>query len=50
MWEFLPEGETPSLTREYWRDPQGPRMYTKPLTPETAPEGPDLSAGSRGSD
>ena len=33
-----------------WRDPQGPRTYTNPSTWESAPEGPNLLVGSRGSD
>ena len=28
--------------RVYWGDPQGPRMYTNPLTWKSAPEGPNL--------
>ena len=32
--------ETPNLTGVCWRHPQGPRMYTNPLTQESAPEGP----------
>ena len=28
--------------RVHGRDPQGPRMYTKPPTRESAPEGPKL--------
>ena len=45
LWEKLP------LHREgRWRDPQGPRMYTKPPTGELAPEGPNLLVDSRGSD
>ena len=30
-----------------WRDPQSPRMYTKPPTWESAPERPSLLVGSR---
>ena len=33
-----------------WRDPQGPRTYTNPLTWESSPEGPNLLVGSGGSD
>ena len=33
-----------------WRDPQGPRMYTNPSMDESAPEGPNLLVGIRGSD
>ena len=36
--------------RVHWRDPQGPRMYTKPPTQESTPEGPSLLVGSRESD
>ena len=36
--------------RVCWRDPQGPRMYTNTHTWESAPEGPNLLVGSRGSD
>ena len=36
--------------RVHWRDQQGPRMYTNPPTWESAPEGPNLLVGSRGSD
>ena len=36
--------------RVHWRDPQGPRTYTNPLTWESAPEGPNLPVGSRASD
>ena len=39
-----------SHRRVHWRDPQGPRTYTKPPTQESAPEGPNLLVGSRGSD
>ena len=35
--------------RVHWRDPQGPRTYTKPPTQESAPEGLNLLVGSRGS-
>ena len=43
--------ETPSLTGQFhWKNPQGPRTYTKPPTQESAPEGPNLPVGSRGSD
>ena len=41
-------GETPSLTGEFvGQDPQGPRMYVKPPTWESAPEGPNLLVGSK---
>ena len=45
-------GETPSLTGEVVgeTDPQGPRACTSPPTRESAPEGPNLIVGSRGSD
>ena len=43
-------GETPSLTGEFTGDPQGPRTYTSSHTQESAPEGPNLLVGSRGSD
>ena len=33
-----------------WRDPQVPRMYTNPLTQESAPEGLDFLVGSGESD
>ena len=36
--------------RVHWRDPQGPRTYTKSPTWQSAPEGPNLLGGSRGSD
>ena len=36
--------------RVCWRDPQGLRMYTNPPTQESAPEGPNLLVGSRGSE
>ena len=36
--------------RVHWRDPQGPRMYTKPPTRESALKGPNLLVGSGGSD
>ena len=36
--------------RVHWRDPQGPRMYTNPLTRESAPEGPNSLVGCGGSD
>ena len=39
-----------SHRRILWRDPQGPRGYTNPPTWESAPEGPNLHGGSRGSD
>ena len=42
--------ETPSLTGEFVGDPQGPRMYTGPPTQEAAPEGPNLTVGSEGSE
>ena len=35
--------------RVHWRQPQGPRMYTNTPTQESAPEGPNLLVGSRGS-
>ena len=38
------------LRRVCWRDPQGPRMCTKPPTWESAPEGPSLLVGSGESD
>ena len=41
---------TQPLRRIRWRDPQGPRMDTNPLTWESAPEGPNLLVGSGGSD
>ena len=34
--------------RVCWKDPQGPRTYTNPLTWESAPEGPNLLVGNRG--
>ena len=43
-------GDTPSLTGEFVGETQGPRTYTNPSTQEAAPEGPDLTVGSRGSD
>ena len=36
--------------RVHWRNSQGPRMHTKPPPLESAPEGPNLLVGSRGSD
>ena len=39
-------GETLSLTGEFIGDTQDPRMYTKPPTEESAPEGPSLLVGS----
>ena len=36
--------------RVWWRDPQGPRIYTNPPTWESAQEEPNLLVGSRGSD
>ena len=36
--------------RVHWRDSQGPRMHTNPPTRESAPEGPNLLVGSKGSD
>ena len=36
--------------RVHWRDPYSPRMYTNPPTHESAPEGPNVIVGSRGSD
>ena len=36
--------------RVHWRDPQGPRMYPKPPTWESTPEGPNLLVNIRGSD
>ena len=33
--------------RVHWRDPQDPRTYPKPPIWESAPEGPNLLAGSR---
>ena len=43
-------GETLSHRRVHWRDPQGARTYTKLPTQESAPQGPNLLMGSRGSD
>ena len=42
--------ETPRLTGEFLRDPQGTRTYTNPPTQEAAPEGPNLIVGSSKSD
>ena len=36
--------------RVCWRDPQGPSMNMNPPTQESAPEGPNLLVGSRGSE
>ena len=33
-------------SRVSWRDSQSPRMYTNPLTEESAPQGPNLLVGS----
>ena len=38
-----------SHRRVRWRDPQGPRACTSPPTWDSAPEGPNLIVGSRGS-
>ena len=40
----------PASQKVHWRDPHGPRMYTKLPTWESAPEGPNLLVGSGGGD
>ena len=36
------EVKLPASQESYWRDPQGPRMYTNPPTQEAVPERPNL--------
>ena len=45
-------GKTPILTQKEspLEGPRGPGMYTNPPTQESAPEGPNLLVGIRGSD
>ena len=48
-WSYRRRRNSQPPRRVHWRDPWGPKMYMKPTTWESAPEGPNLLVGSRGS-
>ena len=50
LWVLRQQEKLSASQESLLERPQAPRMYTKPLTWESAPKGPNLLVGSRGSD